>query len=654
LRLAAQVDDSIDPSRVCGMMQRALEALVTALEQAPETPVCTLEVLTSEERRQVLFEWNTTEAEFPGNRVVHQLFEEQAEKTPDAVAVLFEGRKLRYSELNRQANRLAHYLRELDVKPDDRVAICVERGFQMIVGLLAILKAGGAYVPLDPAYPVERLRFMLDDSAAVVLLTESNLAGRFSGDSIPNRPTLLLDSSSSPWNSRAHTNPDAAAIGLTSAHLAYVIYTSGSTGTPKGVLLEHRGLVNLVCWHAKAFDLRRKQRTSSLAGFGFDAATWEIWPPLCVGGTLVMPSSATTMNSEVLLTWWKKQALNVSFLPTPIAELAFAREHHNPQLRTLLIGGDRLNHIPPANTLSYSVVNNYGPTETTVVATSCLIGASTSRLSIGRPIANTRVYILDRQGQPVPVGVTGEIYIGGAGVARGYLNRPELTAERFLEDPFVSEPNGRMYRTGDLGRWLPDGTIDFLGRNDLQVKIRGFRIELGEIEARLREYPDVREALVLAREDTPGDKRLVAYYVAAADQNDLGAEVLRRRLSSALPEYMVPAAYVRLESLPLTPNGKLDRKALPAPEEDAYSIRGYEAPQGQTEVLLAQLWAEVLNVDRVGRRDNFFELGGHSINAVHLIERMRQIGLEADVRALFATPTIADLVTEFKKGEISL
>ncbi|WP_420127864.1 amino acid adenylation domain-containing protein, partial [Longimicrobium sp.] len=410
---------------------------------------------------------------------------------------------------------------------------------------------------------------------------------------------------------------------------------SGSTGQPKGVMVEHRSLANLVAWHRAAFGVQAGDRSSSVAGFGFDATTWEVWPPLCAGAALLLPA---TRDPQALLEWWEAQALDVSFLPTPLAEVAFARGRSSAGLRTLLIGGDRLRSMP-AEPLPYTLVNNYGPTETTVVATSGEIGAS-AKVHIGRPIANTRVYVLDRAGQPVPEGVAGELYIGGAGVARGYQHRPGLTAERFVPDPFGSEPGARLYRTGDLVRWLADGTLEFLGRTDFQVKIRGFRIELGEIEAALRSHHAVREALVLAREDAPGDPRLVAYYVGEA----LDVETLRAHLSERLPEYMVPAAYVWLEAYPLTPNGKVDRKALPAPEGDAYARGGYEAPVGETEAALAEIWSALLGAEQVGRWDNFFELGGHSLLAVQVISRVRQmLGAEVALADLFERPVLADL-----------
>jgi acyl-coenzyme A synthetase/AMP-(fatty) acid ligase/aryl carrier-like protein len=418
-------------------------------------------------------------------------------------------------------------------------------------------------------------------------------------------------------------------------------------------MVQHRNLANLIYWHLGNFALREGEHSSSVAGFGFDASTWEILPVLSAGAALVLPSTGESRDPETLLAWWNKQALVTSFLSTPIAELALAQGLIKQHLRTLLIGGDRLRHLP-RNPLPFPLINNYGPTETTVVATSGRLESSAAILSIGRPISNTRVYILDAHGEPVPVGVAGELYIGGAGVARGYLNRPELTAERFLKDPFTDEPGARMYRTGDLGRWLSDGNIEYLGRNDFQVKIRGFRIELGEIEARLMEHSAVREAVVVAREDTVGDKRLVAYYTSGEEQDTLGAEQLRSYLTAVLPEYMVPAAYVRLASLPLTPNGKLDRKALPAPEVDSYATRGYEAPQGEIEEKLAEIWAEVLKLDRVGRHDNFFSLGGHSLLAITLIERMRRTGFNVDVRSLFVSPTLAALAATVDADAVAI
>ncbi|HEX8317857.1 amino acid adenylation domain-containing protein, partial [Longimicrobium sp.] len=607
-------------------LRRVLEAMAADDLQRVDA----LPLLPEAERRRVVEEWNRTDADFPRDTCVHELFEAQVERAPDARAVAFGAEALSYGELNRRANRLAHHLRALGVGPDARVAICVGRGMEMMVGLLAIVKAGGAYVPLDPAYPAERLGAMLADSAPVVVLTEGSLAGLFGGTEVR---VIDLVADARAWAGQPETNPGRP--GTAPDHLAYVIYTSGSTGQPKGVMVEHRSLANLVAWHCAAFGVKAGDRSSSVAGFGFDATTWEVWPPLCAGAALMLPA---TRDPQALLEWWEEQALDVSFLPTPLAEVAFARGRASAGLRTLLIGGDRLRSLP-AEPLPFTLVNNYGPTETTVVATSGEIGAS-AKVHIGRPIANTRVYLLDRAGEPVPEGVAGELYIGGAGVARGYQHRPGLTAERFVPDPFAGAAGARLYRTGDLARWLADGTLEFLGRTDFQVKIRGFRIEPGEIEARLSEHPAVRDAVVLVRQDASEDRRLVAYYVGEA----LDVETLRTHLSERLPEYMVPAAFVPLQEWPLTPNGKLDRKALPAPEGDAYARRGYEAPVGETERALAEIWSELLGMEQAGRWDHFFELGGHSLLAVRLTSRVRQVlGAEVALADLFDRPVLADL-----------
>jgi amino acid adenylation domain-containing protein len=431
------------------------------------------------------------------------------------------------------------------------------------------------------------------------------------------------------------SNPQLGA--LTPAHLAYVIYTSGSTGQPKGVMVEHHHVENLVHWHCEAFGLGAASHTSSVAGFGFDALAWEAWPALCVGATLHLPPAEVgNENIDELLAWWLAQPLDVSFLPTPVAEYAFSLNLQHPTLRMLLIGGDRLRQFSQER--RFALINNYGPTEATVVATSGRVRAG-QPLHIGRPVANATSYVLDAHLRPVPVGVAGELYVGGRGVARGYLNRPDLTAERFLQDPFNP---GRMYRTGDLVRWLPDGNLEYLGRNDDQVKLRGVRVELGEIESRLAALDGVAEAVVLVREG-----RLIAWFT---ERQALSIDTLRAQLQAQLPEALVPVAYVKLAALPLTANGKLDRKALPAPDQAALLTRDYEAPQGEVETRLARIWADVLQVEQVGRHDHFFELGGHSLLAVSLIERMRQVGLSADVRVLFSQPTLAALAAAVGSG----
>ena len=640
--LDAQSPASIHPMRICEYMRTTLTSLVEALEVDPDKSLHTLDVLPAAERQQILYEWNATDTVFPKDKCVHQLFEQQVDQTPDAVAVVYEDQQLSYRELNLRANQLAHHLRDLGVKPDDRVAICVERSFEMIIGLLAVLKAGGAYVPLDPSYPIDRLNFMLQDTAPVALLTQSHLQ-LFANTDVSAFPVLDLSAGDLPWKFSPITNPDLHSIGLSPHHLAYVIYTSGSTGLPKGVAVEHRSAVNLISWAKSSLANSMFDRTLFSTSLNFDLAMYECFVPLSVGATATLVSSLLALASrrvDVTLINTVPSAINLlvtsGVIPDTVRIINLAGEPLKVALLERLFKETRATHI----------CNLYGPSETTTYSTWMLLqkdGALST--GIGKPIANTRIYILDVYGEPVPIGVTGELYIGGAGVARGYLNRPELTAEKFLLDPFVVEPGARMYRTGDLGRWLVDGNIEFVGRNDLQVKIRGFRIELGEIETSLSHYDGIRNAVVIVREDTTGDKRLVAYYSSVAPGTAIGAEQLRAYLLARLPEYMVPAAYVHLEALPLTPNGKLDRKALPVPEHDAYAMHGYEPPRGDTEQKLAAIWAEVLKLDRIGRHDNFFSLGGHSLLAVKMVERLQRIGLHLDARVVFTSPTLAGMAT---------
>ncbi|PBQ06236.1 non-ribosomal peptide synthetase, partial [Pseudomonas syringae] len=633
LEYATALFDRETAQRYVAYLERVLRAMVENERQV----VGAIELLGKTERRQVLVEFNATHQAWQQDLLVHQLFEQQAQQQPQALALVCGDERVTYAELNERSNQVAHALLSLGIAPDDRVAICVERSVEMVVGLLGILKAGGAYVPLDPGYPPERLRYMLEDSAPVAVLVQRTARDLLGALAMP-----VLDLQS--VNRAAETEHDRVLPTVAPQHLAYVIYTSGSTGQPKGVMIEHRNLVNLVAWHCEAFGLTHRKQVSSVAGVGFDACVWELWPALCVGASLsLLPGQALGNDVDALLGWWRRQDLDVSFLPTPIAEIAFAQGIEPASLQTLLIGGDRLRQFPNPDS-RVALINNYGPTETTVVATSGLIDATQSVLHIGRPIANTQVYLLDAHGQPVPIGVSGEIYIGGAGVARGYLNRPELTAERFLDDPFSAETAARMYRTGDLGRWLADGNIEYLGRNDDQVKLRGVRIELGEIEAQLRQIADIRDAVVIAQEDTPGEKRLTAYYTMQEAAQAMTAQTLRAALQARLPEYMVPAAYVKVSEWPLTPNGKLDRRALPAPGDDAYASRDYEAPAGEVERALAEIWQELLGVDRAGRNDHFFELGGHSLLAMRLISLVRQrLNVELELAALFANPQLEAL-----------
>jgi amino acid adenylation domain-containing protein len=614
-----------------------------------------LDLLSKSEREQVLYQWNETAVEFPTNKTVHQLFEEQAEKTPKALAVEYEGRQLTYGELNRQANRLAHYLQILGVKPEARVAICLERGLEMIVGLVAILKAGGAYVPLDPAYPQERLQYMLQDSEPVALLTQAQVKERLG----PLPPALsILDLTDAVWRDQPESNMEV--VGVAPGHLAYVVYTSGSTGKPKGVMVSHHNLGSST--FARKLAYGESGRFLLLSSISFDSSVAGIFGSLLHGGTLIIPNN--DMVRDPLLLHREVQRLRVeSLLCVPSLYKHFLEysvgDVKKGQLSRVIVAGE----ICPPDLVATSarqepqieLFNEYGPSEATVWASMhrCIYPLSRQSVPIGKPIANTRVYILDRWGEPVPIGVAGETYIGGAGVTRGYWNRPDLTAERFVPDPYAAQAGARMYKTGDLGRWQADGSLDFLGRNDDQVKIRGFRIELGEIAERLQEHPEVQEAVIVAREDTPGEKRLVAYYslstLHASPDTESRPSDLRSFLSGRLPEHMVPAAYVLMESFPLMPNGKLDRKALPAPTGNAYAVRQYVSPQGNLETVLAQIWAEVLKLKQVGRHDDFFALGGQSLLALRVLFRVNDcFQTELSVRTLLEHSVLMEFAQKLR------
>ncbi|HYH79872.1 MAG TPA: amino acid adenylation domain-containing protein, partial [Longimicrobium sp.] len=641
--LTAQVAAPADAERVCRMMHTALERLLEALELSPGRAIGSIDVLPEAERRLVVEEWNRTAAEYPADRCVHELFEVQAARTPGAVAVVFEDAALTYDELNRSANRLAHHLRGLGVGPDARVAICVERGPEMIAGLLAILKAGGAYVPLDPAYPAERLRYMLEDSAPAALVTQSSLAGTFAGLDVP---AVELDAPAPAWAEGPETNP--ACAGLTPGRLAYVIYTSGSTGRPKGVMVEHRSLVNHTAWQAAAFGIGARDTVLQRTSISFDASVWELWTPLATGARMLLLSSDTAKDPDAIGRVIGEGGVTVAqFVPALLQAVLGARPAGAAlPCRTLFCGGEPL----PAALVEEAraagageVVNLYGPTEATIDSTSHVCGLDGRAPSIGRPIANARIYVLDPRGEPAPVGVAGELHVGGAGVARGYLGRAGLTAERFVADPFSPGAGARMYRTGDLGRWRADGTLEFLGRTDFQVKIRGFRIEPGEIEAALLEHAGVRECAVLAREDA-GEKRVVAYVVG-----DVETDALRAHVRRSLPEFMVPSAFVFLDALPLTPNGKLDRRALPAPELASAGDR-YVAPRTPVEEVLAEIWADVLRLERVGVHDSFFDLGGHSLLIIRLLADIQAtFDLEISIRTVFSMPTLEAMAGEIER-----
>ncbi|MCX4743981.1 amino acid adenylation domain-containing protein [Kitasatospora sp. NBC_01287] len=646
--LTAQTDEqTVAPHRVIGFLDTALASLVTALETGSTEPALTLAVLPAAERALVVEGFNATRVDYPAGGLVHELFEQRAATAPDAVALSFEGSEVSYGELNERANRLAHFLRERGVGPDVLVALCVERGVEMVVGLLGVLKAGGAYLPLDPGYPADRLAFMLHDGAPSVVLTTADLREKITDTTAD---VVELDTDWPLIAEHPADNPQAADTGLTDRHLAYVIYTSGSTGRPKGAMNEHRAVVNRLRWMQDAYGLTDADRVLQKTPFSFDVSVWEFFWPLLAGARLVVARPQGHQDPAYLAEEIRRSGVTVlHFVPSMLdVFLDAGAERGCDTLRHIVCSGEELSaalrdrcleRLPRA-----ALHNLYGPTEAAIDVThwTCRPGADPGRTPIGRPIANLRVHLLDERMQPVPLGVPGEIHIGGVGVARGYLGRPELTEERFVPDPFADDPQARLYRTGDLGRWNADGAVEYLGRNDHQVKIRGLRIELPEIEAQLREAPGVREAVVLAREDVPGDKRLVAYLTCLAGEPPTAQE-LRDHLATTLPEYMVPSAFVVLDALPLTPNGKLDRKALPAPDLGALSTREYEAPLPGTEEVVAGIWHELLRVERVGRHDDFFGLGGHSLMIVQLVERLRRHGIATEVRTVFDHPTPASL-----------
>ncbi len=634
-------------------VRRLTEGYQTLLEgivSAPDRRISELPILDAVERQRLLVGWNDTRRDYPEDKCIHELFGEQAEKNPDAVALIDEDRQLPYRELNRRANQLAHYLKQFGIGPEVVVGICMERSMEMIVGLLAILKAGGAYVPLDPSYPKERLAFMLQDSGAPVLITRQAFVDAFVNHT---GKTISLDTD---WEKIAQESESELAAETSSDSLAYVIYTSGSTGQPKGVAVPHRAVNRLVI-NTDYVELTSAHVVAQASNVSFDAATFEIWGALLNGARLVLVAKDILLSPPAMSAAIERHGITTLFLTTALFnQMVQQIPAALGKLQHLLFGGEavdptsvkQLLHKGPPKRLMHV----YGPTETTTFASwhwVRTLADDATTVPIGRPIANTEIYILDASLNPVPIGVSGELYIGGAGVARGYLNRPELTAAKFVVDPFSNESQARLYRTGDLARYLPDGNIEFVGRIDNQVKIRGFRIELGEIEAVLNQQPMVRECAVSAREDTLGEKRLVAYVVAAPGVTAV-AEPLRLSLQERLPEFMVPASFVFIEALPLTPNGKVDRKALPNPE----SIRrndddGYVAPRTAAEKLVAELWAEIVKVDRVGVNDNFFELGGHSLIAVRLAAEMeKRLGCNVPVSLLFKLPTIAQLASELQ------
>ncbi len=551
-------DTEVFTPEIITKMLGELTTLIEGIVSDPYCPVAKLPIISPEEKHQLLVEWNNTQTDYPQDKCFHKLFEEQVANNPEAIAVVYEDRQLTYQQLNHRANQLAHYLQKLGVKPETLVGICVKPSLEMVIGLLGILKAGGAYVPLDPNYPQERLTYMLDDSQLSILLTQEKLL-----EQLPENSAAItcLDRD---WDIIAQNERENPVSDVTTSNLAYVIYTSGSTGKPKGVLATHQGLPNLALDQARVFGVKAESRVLQFASFSFDASISEIAMALCCGARLCLAEKESLVPGLPLIRLCREQGItHITIAPSALAILP---EESIPSLETIIVAGEA---CPAELVAKWSqgrrFFNAYGPTETTVCATMAECKDGTQKPSIGRPIANTQIYILDRHLQLVPVGIPGEIYIGGIGVARGYLHRPKLTAERFINNPFTSEADSRLYKTGDLAKWLPNGEIEYLGISDFQVKIRGFRIELEEIEATVTKHPDVLQTVAIVREDRSGDKRIVAYVVARANSN-VSSTILRQFLQGKLPEYMLPSAIVLLETLPLTPNGKVDKKALPAPD----------------------------------------------------------------------------------------
>ncbi len=613
-------------------------------------------MLTETERERVIHEYNDTQRAFPGSALVHELFEQQVLRSPDATAVEFEGASLTYAELNRRANQLAHCLRDRGVQPDRLVGVYVERSLEMVIGLLGVLKAGGAYVPLDPSYPTERLDYMIANAAPRVLLVQGALwKDRNSGI---QAEVLALDTDWEAIASYSADNPRPADVNLTSRNLAYVIYTSGSTGQPKGAMNEHRAVANRLLWMQDEYRLDSHDRVLQKTPFSFDVSVWEFFWTLLSGARLVMARPQGHQDPSYLRDVIEAAGITtLHFVPSMLQ--SFLSHHESgacASIERIVCSGEELplalKHKCLSSLPAARLFNLYGPTEAAVDVTAweCTPHDADTRVPIGQPIANIQMYVLDRHLQAVPIGVAGELYIGGIGVGRGYLNRPALTAERFIADPFGSASDAKLYKTGDLARWRSDGALEYLGRNDHQVKIRGVRIELGEIEARLSTHRQVQECVVVAREEAQGDKRLVAYITAHSD-NTPTIDAIRAHLRAGLPEHMVPSAIVVLEKMPLSPNGKLDRRALPAPDLTAYTSKPYEPPETEQEIVLASLWCELLRVERVGRLDNFLELGGHSLLVARMIERLRACGLTTGFRDVLKRPTLREVAISLRAAD---
>ena len=642
---------------------RHFEALVKSTTRNPEVTVDELKILSDAERNQLLIEFNRTASDYEKDVCIHHLFERQVERSPHAIAVVFEGQQLSYAELNASANRLAHLLRQHGVGPDARVALCMDRSVQMIVGLLGILKAGGSYVPLNPEHPGPRLLHQLSETHALAVISEERLLNRLPDFDCE---VIALDRDSELLEHQPVTNPD---VHVAPQNLAYVIYTSGSTGKPKGVAISHESLVNYTRFMCEKLQIDMASSGSPLqfatvSTIGADLGNTCIFPSLVSGGSLHIFSHERATEGQLFADYISSHSIDVlKITPSHLSALVAAQDHTSviPR-RHLILGGEAL-PLSLAERISKlardcRLINHYGPTETTVGSLTFNIEEKDdsarvySTIPIGRPIANTEAYILDQNFEPSPTGVAGELYIGGAGLARGYLNQPAQTAERFIPNPFSIQTGARLYKTGDLARYLPDGNIEFIGRNDHQVKIRGFRVELGEIEAALARHAAVRQSVVMATGDGAGDARLIAYVAASSDARPTSND-LREFLRKELPDYMVPHLFVMLKSLPLMANGKVDRRALPSPEQaEAGKETVFVGPRTPAEEAIASIWAEVLKVSKVSIHDNFFNLGGHSLLITQVVARLRKVfKVELPLRSLFESPTIAQLAERIEAAE---
>ncbi|MHC0068640.1 non-ribosomal peptide synthetase [Nostoc sp. UIC 10890] len=637
--------ESTTITRMVGHFQTLLESIVAN----PQQHISNLPLLRAAEQHQLLVEWNNTQTDYPKDTCIHELFEEQVAKTPDAVAVIFENQQLTYQQLNYCANELAHYLISLGVKPEVKVGICVERSLDLIVGLLGILKAGGAYVPLDPAYPQERLAFMLQDSQISILLTQQHLL-----KTLPSyqAQVICLDRDRDCIAAHQQNSPESY---IAPDNLIYTIYTSGSTGKPKGVQITHRNIVNFLTAIQQHLQLTNLDSLLSVTSLSFDIAGLEIFLPLTLGAKVILVSREVTADGLQLLKQLNNSAATVMQATPATWEMLLEAGWKGKAQLKILCGGEALTQNLATQLLQQGteVWNLYGPTETTIWSTIHRIDQQQALVTIGRPIANTQIYILDKYLQPVPVGIPGELYIGGAGLARGYFHQPELTKEKFIQNPFSSDPESRLYKTGDLARYLGGGNIEFIGRLDNQVKIRGFRIELGEIEAVLSQHPAIQKTAVIVRDDVSDDKSIVAYIVSNKEEA-LTNDKLRRFLKHKLPGYMMPSFFVLLDTFPLTPNNKLDHHALPAPEQAKEAEDTFVAPQNELELQLTKIWEKNLGIQPISIRDNYFDLGGHSLLAVRLFAEIEKtFSKNLSLATLFQAPTVEQIASLLRQKEWS-